>query len=70
MSATSCTSPSTGLSGNRFSTLNSADINDPEGSEKNNHTEVKYGATFCNEPYLEVKLYEVIKERVFALQSM
>jgi hypothetical protein len=37
--------PSTGLSGTQFSTL-SADINDPEGPEKYNNTEVKYGATF------------------------
>jgi hypothetical protein len=29
-----------------FSTLNSAGINDPEGPEKYNNTEVKYGATF------------------------
>jgi hypothetical protein len=31
ISATSLTSPSTGLSGTQFSTLNSAGINDPEG---------------------------------------
>jgi hypothetical protein len=34
------------LSGTLFSTLNSAGINDPEGSEKYNNTEVKYGAFF------------------------
>jgi hypothetical protein len=34
------------LSGTQFSTLNSAGINDPEGTEKYNNTEVKYGATF------------------------
>jgi hypothetical protein len=39
-------SSSTGLSGTQFSTLNSAGINDPEGPEKYNNTEVKYGATF------------------------
>jgi hypothetical protein len=33
---------STGLSGTQFSTLNSAGINDPEGPEKYNNTEVKY----------------------------
>jgi hypothetical protein len=38
--------PSTGLSGTQFSTLNSAGINDPEGPEKHNNTEVKCGATF------------------------
>jgi hypothetical protein len=38
--------PSTGLSSTQFSTLNSAGINDPEGPEKYNNTEVKYGATF------------------------
>jgi hypothetical protein len=41
--------PRTGLrgtSGTQFSTLNSAGINDPEGSEKYNNIEVKYGATF------------------------
>jgi hypothetical protein len=32
--------PSTGLSGAQFSTLNSAGINDPEGPEKYNNTEV------------------------------
>jgi hypothetical protein len=37
---------STGLSGTQFSTLNSAEINDPEGPEKYNNTEVKYVATF------------------------
>jgi hypothetical protein len=30
--------PRTGLSGTQFSTLNSADINDPEGPEKYNNT--------------------------------
>jgi hypothetical protein len=34
------------MSGSQFSTLNSAGINDPEGQEKYNNTEVKYGATF------------------------
>jgi hypothetical protein len=38
--------PSTGLSGTQLSTLNSAGINDPEGPEKYNNTEVKYGAKF------------------------
>jgi hypothetical protein len=38
--------PGTGLSGTQFSTLNSARINDPEGPEKYNNTEVKFGATF------------------------
>jgi hypothetical protein len=38
--------PSTGLSGTEFSTLNIAGINDPEGPEKYNNTEVKYGETF------------------------
>jgi hypothetical protein len=46
MRATSLTPPSTGLSGTQFSTLNSAGINDPEGPEKYNNTEEKYGATF------------------------
>jgi hypothetical protein len=32
------------MSGTQFSTLNSAGINDPEGPEKYNNTEVKYGA--------------------------
>jgi hypothetical protein len=36
--------PSTVLSGTQFSTLNGACINDPEGPEKYNNTEVKYGA--------------------------
>jgi hypothetical protein len=34
------------MSGTRFSTLNNAGINDPEGPEKHIKTEVKYGATF------------------------
>jgi hypothetical protein len=34
------------LSGTQFSTLNSAGINDPEGPEKYNNTEMKYGVTF------------------------
>jgi hypothetical protein len=34
------------LSDTQFSTLNSASINDPEGPEKYNNTEVKYGANF------------------------
>jgi hypothetical protein len=38
--------PLTGLSGTQSSTLNSAGINNPEGPEKYNNTEVKYGATF------------------------
>jgi hypothetical protein len=33
------------LSGSQFSKLYSAGINDPEGPEKYNNTEVKYGAT-------------------------
>jgi hypothetical protein len=33
------------LSGTQFSKLDSAGINDPEGPEKYNNTEVKYGAT-------------------------
>jgi hypothetical protein len=32
------------LSGTQFSTLISAGINDPEGPEKYNNTEVKHGA--------------------------
>jgi hypothetical protein len=32
------------LSGTQFSTLKCAGINDPEGPEKYNNTEVKYGA--------------------------
>jgi hypothetical protein len=35
------------LSSTQFSTLNSAGINDPEGPEKYNNTEVKYGASFA-----------------------
>jgi hypothetical protein len=31
------------LSGTQFSTLNSVGTNDPEGPEKYNNTEVKYG---------------------------
>jgi hypothetical protein len=38
--------PRTGLSGTQFSTLNSAGINDPEGQEKYNKIEVKYGQLF------------------------
>jgi hypothetical protein len=38
--------PFTSLSGNQCSTLNSAGINDPEGPEQYNNTEVKYEATF------------------------
>jgi hypothetical protein len=34
------------LSGTLFLTLQSAGINDPEGPEKYNNTEVKYGAIF------------------------
>jgi hypothetical protein len=34
------------LSGTQFSTLNSSGINDPEGPEQYNNTEVKYEATF------------------------
>jgi hypothetical protein len=44
-SATSLTPPSTGLSGTQFSTLKSAGINDPEGPQKYNNTEVKYAGT-------------------------
>jgi hypothetical protein len=36
---------SKGLSGIQFLTLNGAGINDPEGPEKYNNTEVMYGAT-------------------------
>jgi hypothetical protein len=46
MRAISLTPPSNGLSGTQFSTLNSDGINDPEGPEKYNNTEVKHGATF------------------------
>jgi hypothetical protein len=46
MGATSLMPPITGLSGTQFTTLNSPGINDPEGPEKYNNTEVKYGATF------------------------
>jgi hypothetical protein len=45
-SATSLSPLSNGLSGTRSSTLKSAGINDPEGSENYNNTELKYGATF------------------------
>jgi hypothetical protein len=45
MSPTSPKPPNTGLSGTQFSTHNSAGINDPEGPEKYNNTEMKYGAT-------------------------
>jgi hypothetical protein len=45
--------PSTGLSGTQFSTLNSTGMNDPEGPEKYNNTEVKYGAIF----YSNLPLY-------------
>jgi hypothetical protein len=38
--------PSTGLSGTKFSTLKSAVVNDPEGPEKYNNNEVKYGGNF------------------------
>jgi hypothetical protein len=31
--------------GTQFATLNSAGINDPEGPEKYNNTEVRYGET-------------------------
>jgi hypothetical protein len=34
------------LSGTQFSTHKSTGINDPEGPEKYNNTEMKYGATF------------------------
>jgi hypothetical protein len=52
MNALSLKYRNTGLSGTQFSTLNSAGINDPEGPEKYNNTDVKYGATFnsCNTP--------------------
>jgi hypothetical protein len=46
MRATSLTPPSTSLSGTQFSTLNNAGINDPEGPEKYNNTQVKFGAIF------------------------
>jgi hypothetical protein len=45
-SATSLSPLRNGLSGTQFSTLKSAGINDPEGSENYNNTEVKYGANF------------------------
>jgi hypothetical protein len=34
------------LSGTQFSRFRSAGFNDPEGSEKYNNTEVRYGETF------------------------
>jgi hypothetical protein len=45
------------LSGPQFSTFNSAGINDSEGSEKYNNTELKYGATFysCHSALAVVK---------------
>jgi hypothetical protein len=43
--AISLTPTSTDLSGTQFSILNSAGINDPEGPEKYNNTEKKFGAT-------------------------
>jgi hypothetical protein len=43
-SATSVTPPMTGLSGTQLPILNSVGINDPEGPDKYNKTEVKYGA--------------------------
>jgi hypothetical protein len=50
--------PSTGLSGTQFSTINSAGINNPEGKEKYNNTEVKYWATSysCHKTAKERKL--------------
>jgi hypothetical protein len=44
--ATSLTLAITGLSNTQFSTLKSTGLNDPEGSEKYNSIEVKFGATF------------------------
>jgi hypothetical protein len=41
----------TGLSGTQLSTPNSAGINDPEGQEKYDNTEVKNGATFLQLPH-------------------
>jgi hypothetical protein len=41
ISAASLPPPSIGLSSTQFSILNSADINDPEGPEKYNNTEVQ-----------------------------
>jgi hypothetical protein len=38
--------PSTCFSGTQLSTLKSAGLNDPEGPEKHNNTEVKYGQLF------------------------
>jgi hypothetical protein len=38
--------PTTDFSGTQFSTLKGAGLNDPEGPEKYNNTEVKYGVTF------------------------
>jgi hypothetical protein len=46
ISAIFLTPSSTCLRSTQFSTLNSAGINDPEGPEKYNNTEVKYGAAF------------------------
>jgi hypothetical protein len=40
---------STGLSGTQFSTLKIAEINDPEGSENHNNTEVR--GNFLPLPY-------------------
>jgi hypothetical protein len=58
------TPPSTGLSGTRFSTLNSAGINDPEEPEKYNNTELKNRATFYNcHTALDTCCCEVIKIR-------
>jgi hypothetical protein len=54
--------PSTGLSGTQFSTLKSAGLNDPEGPEKYNNTELKNGATFTADtrnltPALRMHIY-------------
>jgi hypothetical protein len=45
-SAIFLTSPSTVLSGTQFSTLKNVRIDDPEGPEKYNNTEMRFGETF------------------------
>jgi hypothetical protein len=52
------------LSGTQFPTLNSADINDPEGPEKYQNTKVKYGATFysCHTLTPVVVKYKIWKQ--------
>jgi hypothetical protein len=53
------------LSGAQFSTLKSAVINDPEGPEKYNNTEVKYRA---NNTYYKYNLLNVgIKIYIFTV---